>query len=223
MSGMHVGNTSNRVNPINRSLSHPTTTSTTTSTNNVVNTTSRNQVNISTVPAQQPILIPSHSGINQEGGNISNRFRNLHQSIPQSYQNSPHHSVELENQASNHNNSAPGSNPNTSQSRGEQNLLSSTMIEPPNRNPNEDSESDSDDPDMRGIFEDEQGQKDYKAYMIYWMAKYKERAKHKDNSTAKTGHKINYGRVHPTTLHLEQELRSCTFEIWKKQWRDFYV
>ena len=135
MSGMHVGNTSNRVDSNNRSLRQPTTTSTTTSTNNVVNTTSRNQVNVSTVPAQQPILIPSNSGINQESGNISNRFRNLHQSIPQSYQNSPQQSAGLENQVSNHNNSAPGSNPNNSQIRDEQNFLSSTMIEP-NRNPN---------------------------------------------------------------------------------------
>ena len=95
------------------------------------------------------------------------------------------------------------------------------MIEP-DRNPNEDSEDDSDDPDMRGIFEDEQGQKDYKACMIHWRAKYKERARHKDSATTKTGHKINYGRVHPPTLHLEQELRSCTFEIWKKRWKDFY-
>merc|ERR1712240_278092 len=59
--------------------------------------------------------------------------------------------------------------------------------------------------------------------MIYWIAKYKERAKHKDSSTAKTGHKINYGHVHPPTLHLEQELRSCTFVIWEKQWRDFFI
>ena len=54
------------------------------------------------------------------------------------------------------------------------------------------------------------------------MARYKERSKQKDNPIAKTGHKINYGRVHPPTLHLESELKSCTFEIWKKQWRDFY-
>ena len=58
--------------------------------------------------------------------------------------------------------------------------------------------------------------------MIHWRAKYKERARHKDSATTKTGHKINYGHVHPPTLHLEQELRSCTFEIWKKQWKDFY-
>ena len=187
MSGMHIENTSNRISSDNRSLRQPTSTSTTTSTNNVVSTTSRNQVNVNTVPAQQSNLTPSHSWVYQQGRDVSN-----------------------------HANPVPGSNPNTSQSRGEQNLLSSTMIEPPNRNSNEDSESDSDDPDMRGIFEDSQGQKDFKACMIYWMAKYKERAKQKDNSTAKTGHKINYGRVHPPTLHLESELHSCTFEIWKK-------
>ena len=84
-------------------------------------------------------------------------------------------------------------------------------------NPNGDSEDDSDDPDMKGIFEDEQGERDYKAYMIHWRAKYKERARYKHSATTKTGHKINYGRVHSPTLHLEQELCSCTFEIWKKQ------
>ena len=95
------------------------------------------------------------------------------------------------------------------------------MIEP-DRNLNEGSKRDSDDPDMRGIFEDEQGQKDYKAYMIYWMANYKERANHKDSSTAKTMHKIHYSSVHPPTLHLEQELRSCIFEIWKKTVERFH-
>merc|ERR1712215_344033 len=53
--GMDVGDTSNR------SLSYPTTTSTTTSTTHVVNTTSRNQVNVNTVPAQQPIIVPTDS------------------------------------------------------------------------------------------------------------------------------------------------------------------
>ena len=107
MSDMHVGNTFNRVNPISRSLSHPTTTSTTTSTNNVVNTTSRNQVNVSTIPTQQPILNPKNSGMSQGSGKISNRSRNLHQPTQQSYQNSPQQSAGLENQVSNHNNSAP--------------------------------------------------------------------------------------------------------------------
>ena len=155
--------------------------------------------------------------MSQGSVNISNRSRDLQQPRQQSYQHSPQQSTGLENHVSNHNNSAPRSNPNpnNSQRRDEQNFLSTTMIEP-NRNPNEDSEDDSDDPDIRGIFEDEQGQKDYKACMIHWRAKYKERARHKDSATTKTGHKINYGRVHPPTLHLEQELRSCTFEIWKK-------
>ena len=35
-------------------------------------------------------------------------------------------------------------------------------------------------------------------------------------------HSIPYGRVQPPTLHLEQELRSCTFYIWKTQWIKFY-
>merc|ERR1712115_302336 len=55
-----------------------------------------------------------------------------------------------------------------------------------------------------------------------WMTRYKEKSKQKDKSTTKTSHKINYRRVHPPTLQLESELRSCTFTIWKKQWLDFY-
>ena len=54
------------------------------------------------------------------------------------------------------------------------------------------------------------------------MTKCKEKAKQKDKSTTKTSHKINYGRVHPPTLQLESELKSCTYTIWKKQWLDFY-
>ena len=213
MSGMHIENISNRIRSDNRSLRQPTSTSTTTSTSNVVSTTSRNQMSVNTVPAQQSNQASLSSWVYQPGRDVSNEFRNLNQSMPQNYQNIPLHSVGLEHQVPNHANHVTESNPNTSQSKGEQNLLSSTMIEPPNRKSDEDSESDSDDPDMGGIFEDSQGQKDFKACMIYWMAKYKERAKQKDNSSAKTGHKINYGRVHPPTLHLESELRSCTFEI----------
>merc|ERR1711895_93580 len=103
-----------------------------------------------------------------------------------------------------------------SQSRGEPNMVSSTMIVPPNRN-SEDSGSDSDDPDVGNIFEDSEGQVDYKTAMVYWMTRYKEKAKQKDKSTTKTSHKINYGRVHPPTLQLESELKSCTYTIWKKQ------
>ena len=47
------------------------------------------------------------------------------------------------------------------------------------RNPNDNSEDDSDDPDMEGIFENYKGERDYKAYMIHWRAKYKERARQK--------------------------------------------
>ena len=81
MSGMHIENTSNRIRSNNRSLIQPTSTSITTSTNNVVSTTSRNQVNVNTVPAQQSNLAPSHSWVYQQGGDVSNGFRNLYQSI----------------------------------------------------------------------------------------------------------------------------------------------
>ena len=123
-------------------------------------------------------------------------------------QNIPHQSAGLINQGSNPNNSV------NSQERNEQNLLSSTVVVQ-DRNPDGDSEDDSDDSDMEGIFEDDQGERDYKACMIHWRAKYKERSKQKDSIIAKAGNKINYSRVHPPTLHLEQELCSCTYHIWK--------
>ena len=94
MSGMHIENTSDRISSDNRSLRQPTSTSTTTSTNNVVSTTSRNQVNVNTVPAQQSNLTPSHSWVYQQGRDVSNGLRNLNQSMPQNYQNIPPQSVE---------------------------------------------------------------------------------------------------------------------------------
>merc|ERR1711895_309191 len=149
---------------------------------------------------------------------ISSEFRNLNLTSSQHNQSTPPMTAEIGNQNSSQDREPSHHN---SQSRGESNIMSSTMIVPPNGNSG-DSESDSDDPDVGNVFEDSEGQKDFKVCMIYWMARYKEKSKQKDNPTAKTGHKINYGRVHPPTLHLESELRSFTFEIWKKQWQDFY-
>ena len=73
---------------------------------------------------------------------------------------------------------------------------------------------------MNGVFTDQKGKHDYKAYAVHWRAKYK--SKEKAAASAKTTHKINYGRVHPPTLHLDLELRSSIYELWKTQWRDFY-
>ena len=92
--------THNRINPINRSLNHPTTTTT----SNVVNTISRNQVNVNTIPAQQSILNSSNSGVIQGRVNTSNRSRNLPPHMQQNHQNSPQQSAGLENQGSNPNN-----------------------------------------------------------------------------------------------------------------------
>ena len=44
---------------------------------------------------------------------------------------------------------------------------------------------------MDGVFTDEKGKHDYKAYAVYWRAKYK--AKGKAAASAKTPYKINYG------------------------------
>merc|ERR1712115_354072 len=218
-----IENASNRVRPNNRSVTQPrlftqlTSSSITTSTSNVVNTSSRGQVSVNIVPAHQSNQIISQSLVYPPNMDISSEFRNLNLTTSQHNQSTPPMTAESGNQ-----NSSQAREPSqhNSQSRGESNMMSSTMIVPPNRN-SEDSESDSDDPDVGNIFENSEGQVDYKTAMVYWMTKCKEKAKQKDKSTTKTSHKINYGRVHPPTLQLESELRSCTFMIWKKQWLGF--
>ena len=69
LSSMQVRNTHNRVNSINNSLNHPTTTTT----SNVVNTISRNQVNVNTVPALYPIPNSLNGGVIQ--GRLATPYR----------------------------------------------------------------------------------------------------------------------------------------------------
>ena len=76
---------------------------------------------------------------------------------------------------------------------------------------------------MGDVFTTEKNKPDYKACAIHYRAKYK--AKSKSGNTAaptKAPHKINYGHVHPPILHLDTELRSSLYELWKVQWRDFF-
>merc|ERR1711989_162890 len=35
-------------------------------------------------------------------------------------------------------------------------------------------------------------------------------------------HKMNYGRVPPPVLTLDNELRSTTYQLWKASWLDFF-
>ena len=35
-------------------------------------------------------------------------------------------------------------------------------------------------------------------------------------------HKMNYGRVPPPVLNLDNELRSTTYQLWKASWLDFF-
>ena len=108
--------------------------------------------------------------------NTFNKSRNPHQHMQSDHQNAPLHSAGFINQGSNTNNSL------NSQERIGQNLLSSTVVVQ-DKNPNGDSEEDdSNDPDIDGVFENDKGERDYKAYMIHWRAKYKERAQQKGNS-----------------------------------------
>ena len=56
----------------------------------------------------------------------------------------------------------------------EQNLLSSTLTTQDKKKANSDGYSekdDSDDPDMDGVFKNEKGERDNKAYAVHWRAK----------------------------------------------------
>ena len=101
------------------------------------------------MPAHQSNQVTSHSLVYQPNMDISNEFRNLNLTTSQHNQSTPPMTAGSENQIPSQ---AIESNLHTSQSRGEPNMVSSTMIVPPNRN-SEDSGSDSDDPDVGNIFE----------------------------------------------------------------------
>ena len=94
-------------------------------------------------------------------------------------------------------------------------MLSSTLITHGEKKANsgDDSEdSDSDDPDMKDVFIDSKtGKPDYKSYFVHWRAKYK--ARDKAAASTKATQKVNYGCVHPPTLHLDPELRSSMYEL----------
>ena len=205
--------TTNRISPITRPLNHQTTGTT----SHFVNTIPKISAGVNTTPAQNSNQI--HNPLNEEMiqgiVNTFNRSRTTHPYMQSAHQDAPLNPAGSTNQGTDN-----SLNP---QEGTEQNLLSSTVTIQDNKKTSSDGDSekdDSDDPDMDGVFRNEKGERDYKAYAVHWRAKYK--AKGKAAASAKTTHKINYGRVHPPTLHLEQELRSCTYELWKNQWKDFY-
>ena len=71
---------------------------------------------------------------------------------------------------------------------------------------------------MEDLYEDEGGNRDYKALFIHAMTKLQT---HIDLAKPNT-HKMNYGRVPPPILTLENELRSTTYQLWKASWLDFF-
>merc|ERR1712082_598438 len=158
-----IDNASNRVRPNNRSVTQPrlftqpTSSSITTSTSNVVNTSSRGQGSVNTVPAHQSNQIISQSLVYPPNMDISSEFRNLNLTTSQHNQSTPLMTAETGNQNSSQDREPSHHN---SQSRGESNIMSSTMIVPPNGNSG-DSEGDSDDPDVGNVFENSEGQVPY--------------------------------------------------------------
>merc|ERR1712240_512543 len=72
-------------------------------------------------------------------------------------------------------------------------------------------------PNLEKLYEDRDGNPNYYAMYIGATAKlqaYMELAK-------PNTHKINYGRVPPPILTLDNELRSTTYQLWKASWLDF--
>ena len=71
---------------------------------------------------------------------------------------------------------------------------------------------------MGNVFEDADGNPDWKAMMIHFMTKSQAQAELSKPNT----HKMNYGRVLPPILNLDNELRSTTYQMWKASWLDFF-
>ena len=72
-------------------------------------------------------------------------------------------------------------------------------------------------PNLEKLYEDKDGNPDYKAMYISAVTKLQA---YLDLAKPNT-HKINYGRVPPPILTLDNELRSTTYQLWKASWLDF--
>ena len=64
-------------------------------------------------------------------------------------------------------------------------------------------------PNLENLYEDEDGNNDYKALFIHAMTKLQAHAELAKSNT----HKMNYGRVPPPVLNLDNELRSTTYQL----------
>ena len=73
-------------------------------------------------------------------------------------------------------------------------------------------------PNLENLYEDKDGNLDYKAMYIHVSTKLQT---HLDLAKPNT-HKMNYGRVPPPILTLDNELRSTTYQLWKASWLDFF-
>ena len=80
-----------------------------------------------------------------------------------------------------------------------------TNVNPTNTTPQE--------PNVGNLFEDADGNPDYKALLIHFKAQ----AQQAQTQLSKpTTHKMNYGRVPPPILNLDNELKSTTYQMWKE-------
>ena len=64
-------------------------------------------------------------------------------------------------------------------------------------------------PNLENLYEDEDGNNDYKALFIHAMTKLKAHIELAKPNT----HKMNHGRVPPPVLNLDNELRSTTYQL----------
>ena len=67
------------------------------------------------------------------------------------------------------------------------------------------------------MFNYKRGKLNHRALAIHYKAMYKGVKTGSAASQSESPHKINYGCVHPPILHLDTEICSSTYELWKVQ------
>ena len=100
----------------------------------------------------------------------------------------------------------------------EQDLLSSTLTTHlGNQGDESDSDAKSDEPSLGNVFQTEYGWPNPIGLAMHYKAMYKGVKTGISLSQSKSTHKINYGCVQPPILHLDTELCSYIYELWKIQ------
>ena len=196
-----------------------------------------NSIPTTSIPALQPPRVTNTSTINT---NVAPRMSSGVITLPTSFMpsnpflqahpqgNSPLQNIGNMEYEYNSNNFIPSSlsniphrnaNPFTGSTNIRQNTLPSTLpTSTLTQTNNTTTNSNPQLPSLEELYEDEGGNRDYKALFIHALAKLEA---HMDLAKPNT-HKMNYGRVPPPVLTLDNELRSTTYQLWRGSWLDFF-